>query len=137
MDKTKRKHREGDDDKNLLEWIVFGVSLLLIMAILGYLGYQAYIYEPSPPDIEVKYRPDPSENAPHRYHISIVNTGSETAEEVVVELALQKDGEELETAELQIPFAPKESKREGWVTFKTDPASADSVVARVMSYKKP
>ena len=137
MDKTKRKHREGDDSKNPLEWAVFAVSLLLILAILGYLGYQAMHYQPSSPDIKVSYRPDPSVQAPHRYHIAIVNLGGETAEEVVVELALQQKGEELETAELQIPFAPRDSEREGWVTFKADPATVDSVAARVVSYKKP
>lgn len=137
MDKTKRNYREGDDAKNPLEWAVFAVSLLLIMAILGYLGYQAYTYQPSSPDIQVKYQADPSVQAPYRYHVSIVNLGGETAEEVLVEVALQKEGKDMETAELQIPFAPKESIREGWVTFKADPATADSVAARVVSYKKP
>jgi uncharacterized protein (TIGR02588 family) len=137
MEKTKRKYREGDDTKNPLEWTVFAVSLLLIVAILGYLGYHAFTYVPTSPDIQVTYRPDPSEQAPHRYHVAIVNLGSETAEEVLIEMALQKEGEDMEAAELQIPFAPRESKREGWVIFKTDPATADSVAIRVVSYKKP
>ncbi|MFD2247344.1 hypothetical protein [Pontibacter ruber] len=137
MEKTKRKYREGDDSKNPLEWTVFAVSLLLIVSILGYLGHQAYTYVPTSPDIQVKYRPDPSVQAPYRYHVSIINLGNQTAEEVLVELALKRGSDELETAELQIPFAPKESEREGWVTFKTNPATADTVAARVMSYKKP
>jgi uncharacterized protein (TIGR02588 family) len=126
-----------DDSKNLLEWVVFYVSLLLVLTILGYLVYNVYNYKPSPPDLLVTYKHDPSKYAPNRYHVLVKNQGGETAEEVNVELVLEQAGNELEAAELQIPFSPRASEREGWVNFKTDPASADTVIARVMSYKKP
>ena len=116
---------------------MFYISLLLILSILGYLVYNVYTYKPSPPDLLVTYQHDPSEFAPYRYHVRVTNQGGETAEEVNIELVLEKAGQELEAAELQIPFSPRESEREGWVNFKTDPATADTVIARVMSYKKP
>ncbi|WP_242917580.1 hypothetical protein [Pontibacter liquoris] len=132
-----KKNTAADDSKNLLEWVVFYVSLLLILIILGYLGYKAYIYKPSAPDLLVTYRHDPSKYAPYRYHIQVKNQGGETAEGVNVELVLEQAGEELEAAELQIPYSPRASLREGWVNFKTNPITADTIIARVMSYKKP
>lgn len=124
-------------DKNALEWSVFAFSLLLVLAIIGYLSYKTITHEISPPDLVLEYTPDPSEHAPYRYHVIILNAGGETAEEVNIELSLEKGGEELEAAELQVPFSPKGSRREGWVNFKTDPAEADTIIARVMSYKRP
>ncbi|EJF10078.1 MULTISPECIES: hypothetical protein [Pontibacter] len=126
-----------DDDKNALEWTVFVVSLLLVLSILAYLSYQTYIDVPSTPDLVVRYYPDPTDNAPQRYRVEVYNEGGETAEEVQIELTLEKGGEVLESAQLNIAFAPKNSMREGWVNFKEDPMQADTLAARVMSYKRP
>lgn len=131
------KKGNGGSDKNALEWSVFAFSLLLVLSILAYLSYKAITHEVSPPDLVLVYTSDPSEHAPYRYHVSIINDGGETAEEVNIELTLEKGGEELEAAELQVPFSPKGSRREGWIIFKTDPAEADTLVARVISYKRP
>ncbi|WP_187264122.1 hypothetical protein [Pontibacter beigongshangensis] len=133
-----RRVREGDDDKNVLEWLVFGLSLLLISSVFVYLGYKAYTAEPDPePALEVRYLHDPSVSEPYRYHIKVENTGKETAEEVSIQVWTEKDGKEVESAELQLPFAPKESEREGWIILRQDPAEADTILARVKSYKRP
>lgn len=116
---------------------MFGISLLLVLGILAYLSYQTYIDTPGSPDLAVRYFHDPSPNAPQRYRVEVHNQGDETAEEVQVELVLQRDGEKLEDAQLSIAFSPKESKREGWVNFSETPAATDTIVARVMSYKRP
>ncbi|MFD2512457.1 hypothetical protein ACFSRY_01150 [Pontibacter locisalis] len=128
---------EHKEKKNWLEWTIFGIGLILLLAILGYLGYQTYTHEPTSPDLHVQSWPDPSTGSPNRYHVLVRNKGGATAEEVLIELALMKNGKELEKAQLQIPFAPQESKREGWVAFTNNPGKADTVLTRVVSYKKP
>lgn len=125
------------DKKNLLEWTVFTIALFLIGSLLVYLTYQTITYKPSSPDLKVEHIPDPSKNAPYRYHITIRNQGQETAEEVQIEVVMEKDGQELEKAAMQIPFAPQQSKREGWVNFSKDPSKADTIYSRVVSYKRP
>ncbi|MBX0332259.1 hypothetical protein K3G39_03330 [Pontibacter sp. HSC-14F20] len=136
--KKQQSNRAGDDDdKNALEWMVFGISLLLVLAILVYLSYMAYTHKSSTPDLTVAYFHDPSASAPYRYRVVVHNKGGETAEEVQVELSTESGGKEVEKAGLSIAFSPKESKREGWVNFKDDPASADTLLARVVSYKRP
>lgn len=138
-DKGKQQQQDGQDKekKNWLEWIVFAVALVLVLGILGYLGYQTYIQVPSSPDLVVEIEPDPSANAPNRYHVMLYNKGGATAENVIMELALMKNGKEMEKAQLEISFAPEESKREGWVGFTGIPTQADTVVTRVISFKKP
>lgn len=141
MSKNKKKKKQEEqnlpEQKNLLEWIVFGISLLFIVSLLGYLVYQSILYKPSSPDLVITYEHDPSPNSPFRFHVVIANEGFETAEEVHMELVQIKDGEEVEKATMTIPFSPQQSQREGWVIFTKDPTSADSLYARVISYKKP
>ena len=138
MEKEDNKvNRKQEDQKNWLEWLVFSVSLLLLLSIFGYLVYQAFNHAPTDPDIYAEATPDPSALAPNRYHVTVYNKGGTTAEDVLVEFVLYKNGEEAEKSELQIVFSPKDSKREGWVTFTSNPRAADSVTARIVSYKKP
>jgi uncharacterized protein (TIGR02588 family) len=141
MQKDKEENKHGDngskDVKNWLEWSVFGLSFILVLALLSYLIYHVFTEEPSTPELQVEAVADPSELSPFRYNVTIYNRGGTTAEEVLIELALEKNGVAIETADLQLPFAPQESKREAWVSFSKDPAQADTLVARVVSYKKP
>jgi len=137
MTKHQQSPEHPEDEKNSLEWVVFGLSLLMVFGILGYLIYQAIHYEPGSPDLVIQYQKDPSPHAPYRYHLTIKNNGQETAEEVQVEIVLEKDGEILESALMQIPYAPIASQREGWVNFSKNPADADTLYARVVSFKKP
>jgi len=137
MTEEQHQERHPEDEKNLLEWMVFALSLLMVLGILGYLVYQVAVYEEGSPDLAITYVQDPAEHAPHRYLLRIKNDGQETAEEVKVEMVLQRAGEELERAELSLPYLPKQSAREGWVIFTQDPAVADTLYARVVSYKRP
>lgn len=135
--KNKGADDEYKDKKNWLEWTVFAVGLGLTLVILGYLVYKATTHNAGPPELYVEYFAEPGRYEPHRYHVILHNEGNETAESVTVEISLEKGGEELEKAELDVDYCPKESTREGWVSFNTNPAEADTVKARVVSYEKP
>jgi uncharacterized protein (TIGR02588 family) len=137
MSNDKKSERKENDEKNWLEWLVFSVSLLLLLGILGYLVYQVFNYNPTDPEITAEAKHDPSGNVPNRYQVFVYNKGGTTAEEVIVEFILYKAGKEHEKSELMMAFSPKDSKNEGWVTFSGNPEKTDSVVARVISYKKP
>ena len=137
MSKNDDRRQKHQDKKNILEWAVFYSSLSLIIAILGYLVYQTLNVTPGSPDLVVIYVAHPSPNAPYRYHLTIQNEGHETAEEVSIEMVLQRNGTPLETGTMQLAYVPKESKREGWINFSEDPNEADSIYVRVVSYKRP
>lgn len=126
-----------EDQKNPLEWTVFGVSLVVLLTLFTYLVYQVYQQEATPPELVIEYQPEPSAHAPFRYHVVVHNQGGSTAEGVQLAFDLMKDTVVVETAALQIQFAPQSSQREGWVIFSRDPATADSIVSRVLGYNKP
>lgn len=136
-DNNDNNYHEVIDQKNLLEWTVFWVSLLLVVSIFGYLGYQAYSFKPSSPELQVEVKPDPTEQQPNRYHVLVRNKGGETATTVLVELELKEEGKPVEKIDLQMMFVPQESSREGWANFTRKPTTEKNVSAHVVSYQKP
>ncbi|GAB3818685.1 hypothetical protein [Pontibacter rugosus] len=125
------------DQKNWLEWTIFGFSLVLVLSILLYLVVQAYTHGPVTPKLIADHYLDASEHAPNRYRIVLRNLGGETAEQVKLTVRCIQNDRVMEEAELEFPFAPQESQREGWVSFRGNPNPGDSIEVHVVSYKKP
>lgn len=134
---TGRKPNAIGFQKNKLEWSVFAVSVLLLVGLVAYLTYESFVHKPSPPDLEVSYTKESSKRNPFAYKLILWNHGEETAEDVMIEASLVRNDSVIERSQLQIAFSPKRSKREGWINFSTDPAQADSIDVKVMSYKRP
>lgn len=123
--------------KNWVEWLVFGIGLLLVLSTLSYLAYDALTITDAPPSIEVRTG-QPLER-PHNFIIpvSLTNHGDQTAEGVLVEVVLESGGQEKERGEFTVAFLPRRSTREGWVAFQTDPRTVEQTKARVLGYEKP
>lgn len=134
---AKKKETGYQNKKNWFEWTVFGTGMALVLGILGYLIFKTATYATGSPELIVDYFPEPGQYEPGRYHVILHNKGHETAEAITVELSLQKNGQEPEKAELSFDYCPKESTREGWVSFSTRPAKIDTIRARIVSYVRP
>jgi len=124
-------------EKNWLEWIVFAASLVLVVSTLGYLVYDSATSKDALPSIQFQLgKPQPQLNH-FMVPVSVTNQGDETAEGVQIEVVLENDGKEQESAQFEIAFLPRHSTREGWVTFETDPRTVDEMKARVLGFEKP
>ena len=124
-------------EKNWLEWIVFVLSLILVLFTLGYIVYDGATLGETPPNIELQLgQPQPQSD---RFIVPVTakNRGDETAETVQIEVTLNSDCREEETAEFEIAFLPRHSTRRGWVTFQTDPRTVEQMEARVLGFEKP
>ena len=122
--------------KNWLEWSVFAVSLLLVVGVFAYLVYDAATLGDRPPSIEVQLGAPEQRADAYAVPVSVTNQGDQTAEGVIVEVVLER-GAEQEQAQFEIAFVPRGSTRNGWVTFQTDPRSADQVTGRVLGFELP
>lgn len=124
-------------EKNWLEWIVFAVSLVLVVSMLGYLVYDAATSGNAPPSIELQLGTPQPQLDHFLVPVSVTNRGGETAEGVHIEVVTMHGGKEQESGEFEIAFLPRHSTREGWVTFKTDPRTVEQMKARVLGFEKP
>ncbi|AFY85693.1 MAG: hypothetical protein CLLPBCKN_002285 [Chroococcidiopsis cubana SAG 39.79] len=124
-------------EKNWLEWIVFGISLILVLFTLGYIVYDGATLGETPPNIELQLGQPQPQSDRFIVPVTATNRGDETAETVQIEVTLNSDGREEETAEFEIAFLPRHSTRRGWVTFQTDPRTVEQIEARVLGFEKP
>lgn len=121
--------------KNWLEWAVFAVGLVLVVAVLGYLTYSGASMGDQPPEIEVRLGTPEQRQFNFIVPVTVVNHGDETAASLRIEVVMQGNGEQAR-GELDIPFLPRHAKRDGWVTFDQDPRTSQ-LKARVLGYQKP
>jgi uncharacterized protein (TIGR02588 family) len=122
--------------KNLLEWTVFTISLVLVAAVFATLIVAGLRSDDAPPSIVVETGPPERSATGFQVSVRARNEGSETAEEVRIEVELLDGDTTLERAETTIPFLPKDSSRAGWVVFRRDP-SCCRIEARAAGYNRP
>jgi uncharacterized protein (TIGR02588 family) len=131
------KKASGKVEKNRLEWLVFGVGLLLVVSTLAYLVYDGLTAADTPPDIEVRLGEPRPGGAGFLVPVTVVNRGGQTAGGVTVEVTLESGGSaEPERGEFTLAFLPRGGTREGWVAFRSDPR-AGRLTARAAGYEKP
>jgi uncharacterized protein (TIGR02588 family) len=106
--------------KNRLEWSVFAVGLLLVLATLGFLVRESLVGEGSPPEIVARLgTPRPAAGG-FMVPVEVTNLGQGTAEDIRVTVLLERRGPERDEADLDIAYLPRDSRRSGWVTFPGD-----------------
>ena len=123
------------EEKNWLEWIVFSVATVLTVGLIAVLLWDASRTSPDPVRCEVLLEGARPEGTGYLIPLEVVNRGGETAENVVVEVALVRGSETIEAATLDIPFLPREGSRKGFVEFTTDPNESDRIESRCMGYQ--
>ncbi|HSG38552.1 MAG TPA: hypothetical protein VLE27_02845 [Thermoanaerobaculia bacterium] len=122
--------------KNPLEWVVFGIGLILTLGVIAALTWDAASGERKPPDLTVELGAPEPRSQGWAVPVTVRNEGEETAEGAQVLVSLELPGGGKEEAELEIPFVPRRSKREGWVLFLHPPASG-RLSGRVTGYEQP
>lgn len=123
--------------KNWLEWLVFGVSAVLLMLLVGFLVYDAVTIGSAPPAIEVTLGDASPQGEQFVIPVSVYNAGDRTAEGVLIEVSLQVGAAAVESAQFEAAFVPRKSTSAGWVVFTMDPSAVDAVEARVLGYQEP
>ena len=98
--------------KNPLEWTVFALSLVLVLATLGFLALQMVRRGGA-----ARHRGAAGRSAPDPERLSRAGRGHQrrptTAEDVQIPIVLELADGEREEAELDLAFLPQNSRRNG------------------------
>lgn len=122
--------------KNILEWIVFGISAVAIAGVLTILITTAPSSPGQPPLLQISVGTPTAAGDTHRVPVLVKNAGDQTAENAQIEVMLKSGEEVVESGELTIAFVPRGSSRKGWVTFHHDPRRF-TIVARASGFNEP
>lgn len=122
--------------KNWLEWTIFAISLVLVLVTAGVLVQQQFSLEDKPPDPQIELGTPEAHDGYFAVPVKVTNRGDSTAASVQVEVALRTAEGESETGQFDLPYLPRRSTREGWVTFQHDPAKG-KMEPRILGYEKP
>ncbi len=111
--------RSLKSEKNWLEWCVFGISLMLVISILGYLLYLEFV--PATNHFKFDIRIGSARKSEGRYFVPVIvkNECNKTARDVLVEITSANDPSEKK--ELTFDYVPRHSEREGMALFQKDP----------------
>lgn len=124
-------------EKNRLEWTVFAVSLVILAFVFGFLGYDALTSAGEQPDLFVELGAAEAQRDYYVIPVTLRNDGGQSVEEVQLDVALIAGERELETASVTVATLPRQSTRQAWVVFSVDPADADRIEPRIVSYVVP
>lgn len=126
----------NQDERNILEKIIFYSGIFTLTILLGYLGFGIIQNDSTPPQLLVSISRDKYSNGT-KYKVEVENIGEKTAEAAKINFELYHNGKVSGKAELEIDFVPQRSKEIGFIVFPGQPVPADSIVINSMSYIQP
>lgn len=118
------------------EWVVAGVGLVLLLAALAFLGYEASVSDDGPPAPAVQVLGVDRQPAGYVVRLRVRNEARATAANLRVAGVLTQGEREVERSDTEFQFVPGRSEREGGLFFRNDPA-AFRLQVRPESYQKP
>ncbi len=130
-----RKSTPENPAKNLLEWIVFGISAVLVAAVLVFLTMAALEVEEGPPVMRAEAGAPEAKDGWLRIPVTVRNEGNKVAANVEVRVCIGR-GEEKREAGFTVDFVPRGGERKGAVSFR-DAGGAGEVECEVLGYEEP
>jgi uncharacterized protein (TIGR02588 family) len=119
-----------------LEWAVGALGALIVVAVLGMLGYEAAVARDGLPILVTRVIAVTPTEAGFVVRFETENRGPSTAAEVVVRATLKEGDQTVEDIETTLDYVARRSRREAGVILRRDPSSGALEIAAV-SYRKP
>ena len=129
----------GDQQgRSVAEWTTLGVSVAIILLLIGLVGYLFLNEGDKPAIIEVTPMLSATRQVNGTYYVpvEVTNRGSRTVEQLRARVVLMNAQGQLETAEIEFDFLASGATDQAVVVFGDDP-SGNTVTGQVVSYLVP
>jgi uncharacterized protein (TIGR02588 family) len=123
--------------KNWLEWVVFGVSLAMLVVTLGLLAWGAAVTDDRPPRLALDPIVLAREGDALRAAVTVRNEGDQAAQLVAIEVQIVGGSGEVQQGSFQVELLPGGSSSTGEVVFFGAPAGDLRAEGRVIGYSLP
>lgn len=117
----KGRHKERHDP-HWIEWLTGLLSAALIAAMLGWIAWEAFTRQATPPALSVTVLTTEKTSGGYRVAFDIVNTATTTAAAVTVAGQLMEGERVIEENQVIFDYVAAESKSTGAILFRNDPA---------------
>ncbi len=120
-----------------IEWIAGLLGLLLTLAVVGFIGWQAITQQgEKAPQLEIEVEGTSKSGGGYLVEIAARNHSPGTAAGVEVEGTLTPEGGQVERSSFTFDYIPAKSEARGGLFFHSDPASGRLDV-RPVGYRHP
>lgn len=128
----------GGIAQSAAEWITLGVSVAVVLVVVGLIGYEYFTSGGQSPVIEVRPLLREVREVGGEYYlpVEVANRGERTAENVKVRVSLTSDGANQEASQFTINFLAGNDSEQEVVVFAEDPSQAE-LNTDVESFRKP
>lgn len=118
---SREEQRARADRPAVLQWIVAGLSGLLVLAVLAFTIRESMVDPGTPPVIVVRVEKIVAVSGGYRVEFRARNRGHTTAAGVTVEGSLARNSGEPEKSEATLDYVPARGERKGGLFFTNDP----------------
>ena len=127
-----------DDTLSIAEWVTLGISLAIVIAVLGVTTWLALRGDVDPATFDVSARTEQVRQHDDAWYLpsDVHNVGDDTAADVVVRAELDTGIGEPESVEFTVTFLSGGDRTSGTAVFGHDPRAGDLRVA-VVSFSEP
>ncbi|HVH11935.1 MAG TPA: TIGR02588 family protein [Longimicrobium sp.] len=122
--------------KSRWEWVAAAVSTVLVLAVVGYLLYDAVAQPRTPPAVTLQADTVLKADGLWVVRFRAHNQGHATAAAIHVQGALMEGDRTIETSDAVLDYVPGESVRHGGLFFRADPR-AYRLELRAHGYQEP
>lgn len=133
---SERQDGERGSAVRPIELAIGVLSGLVVLGVLGLLGYQGVAVRDAPPDLHSAVVRVEGQRPPYVVQVRVRNDGGETAQGVQIAGELTRDGRTVEQASATVRYLPPNSQRSVSLLFTTDPGTAD-VSVKAAGYTRP
>jgi uncharacterized protein (TIGR02588 family) len=118
------------------EWVSAAIGLVIVLAVLGFLLYEAVGGSRLPPDVSLSIDSVAQSTNGYLVKLTAINRGGSTAEGVIVEGELRNGNELIERSQTTLDYLPPHSKKRAGFFFTRDPRLYELQV-RALGYEEP